>query len=104
MVIFASFLPHSKGTGVTVRRSRKRTPYQENSSAPRERVIRDLGGPLAVMPPSKSEARIPRSKLCRGRKWIFGNTPELRSLLQTQIGATKLRDHKMHQPITESRQ
>jgi len=30
--------------------------YQENQSVPRGRVIRDLEGPLTVMPPSRSEA------------------------------------------------
>jgi hypothetical protein len=30
--------------------------YQENPPAPRRRVMRDLDGPLTVMPPSKSEA------------------------------------------------
>ena len=30
--------------------------YQENTPAPRRRVMRDLDGPLTVMPPSKSEA------------------------------------------------
>ena len=30
--------------------------YQENSPASRRRVMRDLDGPLTVMPPSKSEA------------------------------------------------
>jgi SpoVK/Ycf46/Vps4 family AAA+-type ATPase len=30
--------------------------YEENPPAPRRRVMRDLDGPLTVMPPSKSEA------------------------------------------------
>jgi SpoVK/Ycf46/Vps4 family AAA+-type ATPase len=30
--------------------------YQENTAAPRRRVMRDLEGPLTVMPPSNSEA------------------------------------------------
>jgi SpoVK/Ycf46/Vps4 family AAA+-type ATPase len=30
--------------------------YQENQSAPRGRVMRDLDGPLTVLPPSRSEA------------------------------------------------
>jgi hypothetical protein len=30
--------------------------FQENPPAPRRRVMRDLDGPLTVMPPSKSEA------------------------------------------------
>jgi hypothetical protein len=30
--------------------------YEENPPALRRRVMRDLGGPLTVMPPSKSEA------------------------------------------------
>jgi hypothetical protein len=30
--------------------------YQENIPAPRRRLIRDLGGPVTLMPPSKSEA------------------------------------------------
>jgi hypothetical protein len=30
--------------------------YKETQPAPRRRIIRDLGGPLTVMPPSKSEA------------------------------------------------
>jgi SpoVK/Ycf46/Vps4 family AAA+-type ATPase len=29
--------------------------YEESTSAPRRRVIREMGGPLTVMPPSKSE-------------------------------------------------
>jgi hypothetical protein len=30
--------------------------YEENSPVPRRRIIQDLGGPVTVMPPSKSEA------------------------------------------------
>jgi pyruvate-formate lyase-activating enzyme len=30
--------------------------YEEETAAAGRRVIRDLGGPLTVMPPSKSEA------------------------------------------------
>ncbi len=30
--------------------------YQENTPAPRRRIMRDLEGPLTVMPPSNSEA------------------------------------------------
>jgi hypothetical protein len=30
--------------------------YEENTPAPRRRIMRDLGGPPTVMPPSKSEA------------------------------------------------
>jgi len=29
--------------------------YEESSPAPRRRAIRDLGGPITFMPPSKSE-------------------------------------------------
>jgi len=30
--------------------------YQENTPGPRRRIMRDLEGPLTVMPPSNSEA------------------------------------------------